>query len=226
MFGTTSGYLYAVSGKTGRDIPKFPFRTHGRIAAPILITQLSQGLSQQLVVMSFDGHLYMVDGISGVGAEYNLISMSHAHSLYMACAILHCMCLLAHTLARSLARSPTHSLACSPSHSITQPPTHSDSCVRSLSRLLTALTQTHLRSFTYSSLAQAKSVAQLHRATHLSSPRLSLAASLISNCELQLALVPVRACCRSTEGCSMNFTLSEDRGYGHACRLRRHNGLW
>ncbi|KAL3137120.1 hypothetical protein ABBQ32_006695 [Trebouxia sp. C0010 RCD-2024] len=65
MFGTTSGYLYAVSGKTGRDIPKFPFRTHGRIAAPILITQLSQGLSQQLVVMSFDGHLYMVDGISG-----------------------------------------------------------------------------------------------------------------------------------------------------------------
>ena len=64
-FGTSSGYLYAVSGKTGRDIPNFPFRSHGRIAASVLITQLSQGLSQQLVVMSFDGHLYMVDGISG-----------------------------------------------------------------------------------------------------------------------------------------------------------------
>ena len=66
VFGTTSGYLYAVSGKTGLNIPNFPFKTHGRIAASVLITQLSQGLSQQLVVMSFDGHLYMVDGISGV----------------------------------------------------------------------------------------------------------------------------------------------------------------
>lgn len=65
IFGTSSGYLYAVSGKTGRDIANFPFRTHGCIAAPVLITQLSQGSSQQLVVMSFDGHLYMVDGISG-----------------------------------------------------------------------------------------------------------------------------------------------------------------
>ena len=65
VFGTTSGYLYAVSGRTGLDIPNFPFKTHGRIAASVLITQLSQGLSQQLVVMSFDGHLYMVDGISG-----------------------------------------------------------------------------------------------------------------------------------------------------------------
>ena len=65
VFGTTSGYLYAISGKTGRDIAHFPFRTHGRIAAPVLITQLTQGMSQQLVVMSFDGHLYMVDGISG-----------------------------------------------------------------------------------------------------------------------------------------------------------------
>lgn len=65
VFGTTSGYLYAISGKTGLDIPNFPFRTHGRIAASVLLTQLSQGVSQQLVVMSFDGHLYMVDGISG-----------------------------------------------------------------------------------------------------------------------------------------------------------------
>lgn len=69
-FGTSSGYLYAVSGKTGRDIAHFPFRTHGCIAAPVLITQLSQGLSQQLVVMSFDGHLYMVDGISGGIAKH------------------------------------------------------------------------------------------------------------------------------------------------------------
>lgn len=65
VFGTNAGHIYAVAGDTGRDIPNFPFRTHGRIAASVLITQLTQGLSQQLVVMSFDGHLYMVDGISG-----------------------------------------------------------------------------------------------------------------------------------------------------------------
>ena len=65
VFGTSSGYLYALSGKTGLDLPNFPFRTHGRIAASVLITQLTAGLSQQLVVMSFDGHLYMVDGITG-----------------------------------------------------------------------------------------------------------------------------------------------------------------
>ena len=76
-FGTSSGYLYAVSGKTGRNIANFPFRTHGRIAAPVLITQLSQGLSQQLVVMSFDGHLYMVDGISGGTARQVVLSVMH-----------------------------------------------------------------------------------------------------------------------------------------------------
>ena len=77
-FGTSSGYLYAVSGKTGRNIANFPFRTHGRIAAPVLITQLSQGLSQQLVVMSFDGHLYMVDGISGGIAGQVVLSVMHS----------------------------------------------------------------------------------------------------------------------------------------------------
>lgn len=65
VFGTTSGHIYALSGDTGRDITNFPFKTHGRIAASVLITQLTQGLSQQLVVMSFDGHLYMLDGLSG-----------------------------------------------------------------------------------------------------------------------------------------------------------------
>ncbi|KAL0053870.1 hypothetical protein WJX82_000436 [Trebouxia sp. C0006] len=78
VFGTTSGYLYAISGKTGLDIPNFPFKTHGRIAASVLITQLSQGLSQQLVVMSFDGHLYMVDGISGCADTMDIGEQSYS----------------------------------------------------------------------------------------------------------------------------------------------------
>ena len=63
--GTTSGQIFVLDGHTGRNIPNFPFQTHGRIAAPVLITQLTPGLSQQLVVMSFDGHMYMVDGLTG-----------------------------------------------------------------------------------------------------------------------------------------------------------------
>ncbi len=89
VFGTTSGYLYAISGKTGLDIPNFPFKTHGRIAASVLITQLSQGLSQQLVVMSFDGHLYMVDGISGASAV-------------LCCAVLCCAVLRCAALCRAV----------------------------------------------------------------------------------------------------------------------------
>lgn len=73
VFGTQAGYIYALSGDTGRDITNFPFRTYGRIAASVLITQLTQGLSQQLVVMSSDGHLYMVDGISGKGPYPQLV---------------------------------------------------------------------------------------------------------------------------------------------------------
>ncbi len=90
VFGTTSGYLYAISGKTGLDIPNFPFRTHGRIAASVLITQLSQGLSQQLVVMSFDGHLYMVDGISGRLCCAAVLCRAVPCRAVLCCAVLCC----------------------------------------------------------------------------------------------------------------------------------------
>jgi hypothetical protein len=88
VFGTTSGYLYAVSGRTGLDIPNFPFKTHGRIAASVLITQLSQGLSQQLVVMSFDGHLYMVDGISGAFCCCAVLCCAVLCCAVLCCAVL------------------------------------------------------------------------------------------------------------------------------------------
>ena len=46
----------------------FPFQTRGRIMAPVLLTQLaapSEPTALHLVVMSFDGYLYMIDGASG-----------------------------------------------------------------------------------------------------------------------------------------------------------------
>ena len=38
----------------------------GRVMAPVLPTRLREGNSLQLVVPSYDGHLYVIDGISGM----------------------------------------------------------------------------------------------------------------------------------------------------------------
>lgn len=65
VVGTASGHLFVLDGRTGDDKSPFPFRTHGRIMSPVLITRLHDGPSQQLVVTSFDGYLYVVDGETG-----------------------------------------------------------------------------------------------------------------------------------------------------------------
>lgn len=55
VFGTTSGHVYAVKGIDGLDSPGFPFRTRGKVNAPVMITRLADGPSQHLIVPSFDG---------------------------------------------------------------------------------------------------------------------------------------------------------------------------
>lgn len=62
VFGTSSGHIYALEGATGADLKNFPFRTHGRVQSPVLITRLADGPQQHLIVMSFDGFLYLIDG--------------------------------------------------------------------------------------------------------------------------------------------------------------------
>lgn len=73
VFATTKGAVYAVSGATGYDIEGFPFRTRGRIMAPVLLTRAMAGTrSLQAVVPSADGHLYIIDGLLGapvIGVE-------------------------------------------------------------------------------------------------------------------------------------------------------------
>ena len=64
VFGTASGHIFVLRGVDGLDSPGFPFRTRGKINAPVMITRLSDGPSQHLIVPSFDGYLYMVDGSS------------------------------------------------------------------------------------------------------------------------------------------------------------------
>ena len=66
VVGTNRGALYVVRGENGEDAPGFPFFTYGKLMAPIAISKLndkSPGL--QLIAMSFDGFLYIVDGYNG-----------------------------------------------------------------------------------------------------------------------------------------------------------------
>ncbi|CAL8462321.1 g1854 [Coccomyxa elongata] len=66
VFATASGAVHALSGISGRDVAPFPFRTRGRITAPVLLTRLRDaGRALHAVVQSYDGHLYAIDGITG-----------------------------------------------------------------------------------------------------------------------------------------------------------------
>lgn len=63
---TVSGNIYVLNGATGATVKPYPFRTHGRVMAPALLVDLGRpgaerrGLS--IVVSSFDGYLYLIDG--------------------------------------------------------------------------------------------------------------------------------------------------------------------
>ena len=95
VFATNTGAVYMVSGATGtlassaspgmhatqlsprvhagRDIAGFPFRTRGRVMAPVLLTQAlpgSDGL--QAVMPSSDGHLYVIDALTGRLLSYTV----------------------------------------------------------------------------------------------------------------------------------------------------------
>lgn len=64
LLGTTTGHVWALQGGDGEPLQGFPFKTGGRIVAPILPVKLGYFpyRSLQLVVPSFDGKLYMFDG--------------------------------------------------------------------------------------------------------------------------------------------------------------------
>lgn len=78
VVGSASGHIWALAGDTGEDVKNFPYRTHGKVNAPVLITRLAAGLSQQLAVMSFDGHLYIVDGRTGCADKIDIGESSYS----------------------------------------------------------------------------------------------------------------------------------------------------
>ena len=63
---TASGNIYVLKGSNGHTMRPFPFRTHGRVMAPVLLVDFNKENSERrtltLVATSFDGYLYLIDG--------------------------------------------------------------------------------------------------------------------------------------------------------------------
>eukprot|EP00759_Apiculatamorpha_spiralis_P051666 PhF_6_TR538/c1_g1_i1/m.419 len=66
VFGSTTGHVWALNGRTGQTLPHFPFKCRGRIYAPVTLVRLeSKGVSSyglHIVVLAHDGFLYVIDG--------------------------------------------------------------------------------------------------------------------------------------------------------------------
>ena len=66
---TASGNIYVLKGSNGHRLRPFPFHTHGRVMAPVLLVDFNKENSERrtltLVATSFDGYLYLIDGSTG-----------------------------------------------------------------------------------------------------------------------------------------------------------------
>ncbi|GIL89184.1 hypothetical protein Vretimale_18615 [Volvox reticuliferus] len=78
VVGTASGFIYALAGSTGTDIPNWPYRARGRVQAAPTITQLIEGNGMQVVVPAFDGFLYVIDGLQGCADVADMGETSYA----------------------------------------------------------------------------------------------------------------------------------------------------
>lgn len=82
VVGTSSGHVHALNGRTGKAIRGFPYRTYGRIMSPILITRLNPRKKQQhLVLVSFDGLMYIIDGKSACATTVDIGETSYSMPL-------------------------------------------------------------------------------------------------------------------------------------------------
>eukprot|EP00882_Tetradesmus_deserticola_P011585 GHRQ01012257.1.p2 GENE.GHRQ01012257.1~~GHRQ01012257.1.p2 ORF type:complete len:312 (+),score=119.86 GHRQ01012257.1:2070-3005(+) len=79
VFGTADGRVHAVRGTDGQPLQGFPFQTGGRIQAAATITQLARNARHQhILIMSFDGFLYMIDGKSACAHTVDIGEASYA----------------------------------------------------------------------------------------------------------------------------------------------------
>eukprot|EP00164_Ancoracysta_twista_P004075 GFYU01005475.1.p1 GENE.GFYU01005475.1~~GFYU01005475.1.p1 ORF type:complete len:322 (+),score=113.50 GFYU01005475.1:32-967(+) len=81
VVATTSGFVWALDGSTGKDVEGFPVKTGGRILSPVLLVDLVGKNHLQLVVPSFDGRIYIIDGINGCADMFDLGENSYTQVL-------------------------------------------------------------------------------------------------------------------------------------------------
>lgn len=84
VVATSDGRVHVLDGATGADVAPFPVRTRGKIMAPVTPLRLRQGAGSAaltLVVASFDGFLYLIDGRTGCAASVDVGETSYAAPL-------------------------------------------------------------------------------------------------------------------------------------------------
>jgi len=80
VLGSFDGRIFVLDAQTGKDRPNFPFRTFGRITAPVMITKLNDPKlpGMQLAATSHDGLVYVIDGITGCADSLDLGEPSYS----------------------------------------------------------------------------------------------------------------------------------------------------
>ena len=84
VLGTVSGHLWALHGNNGSVLPRFPFKTNGKIVAPITI--LTPHYAMPLLIFpSFDGHVYVANA---AGCMTSVDLGEHVYAMVLADSIL------------------------------------------------------------------------------------------------------------------------------------------
>ena len=84
VVGTAAGHVHVLDGATGDSKPNFPFRTFGKIMSPVLMVKLDdrpEVAQQHLVVPSWDGYVYVIDGKEGCADTVDLGENTYAMPL-------------------------------------------------------------------------------------------------------------------------------------------------
>ncbi|KAH9611995.1 hypothetical protein KSS87_021336 [Heliosperma pusillum] len=82
---TLSGNIYVLSGRDGKIVRPYPYRTHGRVMNQVLLVDLSKrgekkkGLT--IVTTSFDGYLYLIDGPTSCADVVDIGETSYSMTL-------------------------------------------------------------------------------------------------------------------------------------------------
>ena len=84
VFGTVSGQLWALRGNNGSVVPRFPFKTNGKIVAPVTI--LTPHFAMPLLIFpSFDGRVYVANA---QGCMTSVDIGEHVYAMVLADSIL------------------------------------------------------------------------------------------------------------------------------------------